>query len=157
MPEGLDPKAIGLFIARKRESLGMSQTALAKAAGVSRPYLSQIESGQRTASDAKLERILVMLGLPLSEFITAVAPNVMTDEQRDAFIALSGTAEALAQHMPPQDFLNFLEQMASIESIATNLNALAPEPLNIGPDGWLELDDEDRRLVQRMVNRLRNK
>jgi transcriptional regulator with XRE-family HTH domain len=51
MTPAVDPKAFGQLVAYHREQRGVSQGALAKAAGISRPYLSQVESGKRLPSD----------------------------------------------------------------------------------------------------------
>lgn len=49
-----------------REHRGMTLQVLADAAGVSKPYVSQIESGKRTGTMATLTKIAAALGVPLS-------------------------------------------------------------------------------------------
>ncbi|MGV8084134.1 MAG: helix-turn-helix domain-containing protein [Coriobacteriia bacterium] len=154
MADSMDRKKFGAFIARKRNEQGLTQAALADAVGIVRPYLAQIESGTRLPADDKVERLLVMLGSPMTEFINEVVGPKLTDEQRNAALALMAPAEMLAQNMSPEAFLQLASQMQSLEQMAVNMNKLAPEPQPIGPEGWLELSKEDRRLVQRIVNRL---
>lgn len=53
-----------------REYRGMTCQALADAAGVSRPYISQIETGRRTGTLATLQRLAQALAIP----VQALAP-----------------------------------------------------------------------------------
>lgn len=48
-----------------REHLGLSQDALAASSGLSKPFISQIESGKRAGTTATLKRIAAALGVPL--------------------------------------------------------------------------------------------
>jgi putative transcriptional regulator len=147
---------MGQFIGRKREQLGMSQGALAKKVGISRPYLSQIESGHRAPSDEVVQRILVMLGSPMQEFAAEVASTLLTADQLNALNALFAPVEDMAALIEPADLLRLTEQAGSLEQMTQHLSRLSLDPLPIGgPDGWLDLNAEDRRLVQRLVNRLR--
>lgn len=50
-----------------RESRGLTQEALAEQAGVSAPYVSQIESGKRIGAVRTLRRIAAALEVPLDE------------------------------------------------------------------------------------------
>lgn len=50
-----------------RESRGLTQEALAGQAGVSAPYVSQIESGKRIGAVRTLRRIAAALEVPLDE------------------------------------------------------------------------------------------
>lgn len=53
-----------------REHRGMTTQALATAAGVSRPYISQIEAGRRVGTMATLARLAKALSIP----VQALAP-----------------------------------------------------------------------------------
>ena len=48
-----------------REHKGLTLQAVADAAGVSKPYVSQIEQGKRTGTAATLKRLAVALDIPL--------------------------------------------------------------------------------------------
>ena len=48
-----------------REHRGLSQEALAEAAGLSKPFVSQIEGGKRSGTAATLKKIAAALGAPL--------------------------------------------------------------------------------------------
>ena len=56
---------LGVAVRGRRISLGLSQAALAKQAGVSRPWLSNIETGKPTAEFRLVIRLLDALGLRL--------------------------------------------------------------------------------------------
>lgn len=59
---------IGLRIRHLREARGLTQSQLQERSGVSRSYLSRIESGQMTPSLGTLEKIAEALGLGLNRF-----------------------------------------------------------------------------------------
>ena len=62
----VDLISIGPEIARKRKALGTSQSALAKAAGVSRATLDALENGRSgELGFSKVAKILAALGLDL--------------------------------------------------------------------------------------------
>ena len=67
------PAAVALAIADGvprlrawREHRGMTLQALADAAGISAPYISQIEGGKRAGTTATLKKLAAALGLPLA-------------------------------------------------------------------------------------------
>jgi transcriptional regulator with XRE-family HTH domain len=68
-------------IVKLRKSLGMSQYALYKKAGISQGALSEYESGKKTPGVDVLEKICTALGMSLSDFFivennkTQIAPN----------------------------------------------------------------------------------
>jgi Zn-dependent peptidase ImmA (M78 family)/DNA-binding XRE family transcriptional regulator len=51
-----------------RESRGLNRTELAQAIDVTQPYISQIETGQRSPSDEVMERICTTLKYPMAFF-----------------------------------------------------------------------------------------
>jgi antitoxin component HigA of HigAB toxin-antitoxin module len=52
-----------------REHKGLTVQALADAAGVSKPYVSQIEGGKRTGTAATLARLAQALGVPVGALV----------------------------------------------------------------------------------------
>ena len=155
MTPAMDPKKFGQLIALYREKRGLTQGALARAAGISRPYLSQIESGNRLPGDDVMERLIVLSGVPMQEFVQ-VGPD-MTDEQKQAAMLLLQPYDTLSQTLAPEQMLDLMRGMSSIEQMAGAMTALAggEPPMPSGPEGWSDLNKEDRRLVQRLINRLR--
>jgi antitoxin component HigA of HigAB toxin-antitoxin module len=60
----------GVHVVRAwREYRGLSQQALAAAAGVSKPFISQIESGARAGTVATLKKLAAALGVPLGALV----------------------------------------------------------------------------------------
>lgn len=60
----------------RRTSLGLSQAELARRAGVSRPWLSEVEAGKPTVEFGRIIRLLDALGLSLH--LEATADEVTT-------------------------------------------------------------------------------
>ena len=56
-----------------REFRSLALQALADAAGLSRPYLSQIEGGKRAGTAATLGKLAAALGVPLGALVALVA------------------------------------------------------------------------------------
>ncbi|QXU44178.1 type II toxin-antitoxin system antitoxin SocA domain-containing protein [Pedobacter sp. D749] len=66
----LSKKEIGERIANLRLSKGFSQEDLAKSITISRPSLAQIELGNRSVSLSEMQRLSVVLGFSLDDFMT---------------------------------------------------------------------------------------
>jgi DNA-binding XRE family transcriptional regulator len=54
-----------------RQHRAMSQAALAGVARIAKPYLSQLESGKRAASQAVLRRLACALGVDIDDLVPA--------------------------------------------------------------------------------------
>ena len=54
-----------------REHKGLTLQALADAAGVSKPYISQLEGGKRAGTTATLKKLSVALGVPIGALMAA--------------------------------------------------------------------------------------
>lgn len=61
---------------RRRVEGGHGQAALAALAGISGPYLSQIESGQRQGTPETLKAIATALGCTVADLIEAPVEEV---------------------------------------------------------------------------------
>ncbi|MEX2375047.1 MAG: helix-turn-helix transcriptional regulator [Dehalococcoidia bacterium] len=64
-------EAVGRAIKVLRAARGLSRKELAEAAGISYPYLSEIESGTKAGSSRALRPIAEALGVPLHELFAA--------------------------------------------------------------------------------------
>ncbi len=84
------------LVLNRRRELGMSRQELSRAADVSYPYVSQIETGDRQPSIKTMAKLAQALGLPLSELASA-AP--------ESWAGVAGSVpsdlDALASSMPP--------------------------------------------------------
>ena len=66
----LSQKQIGQRIAELRKMKGLSQEDLAKSVKISRPSLAQIEFGNRSVDIMELQRLSIVLGFSLDEFMS---------------------------------------------------------------------------------------
>lgn len=112
MPADLDPARTGANIAYARKRVGVTQDALAKALGVSRPTYIAIESGQRPPTDLQLSTIADRLSVSVRELANLAAPDSVTSLR---FRGLRAAAEA----RPAIDALeDFGRRYATLERLA---------------------------------------
>jgi transcriptional regulator with XRE-family HTH domain len=72
MPPRADPQAVlGEAIKQLREDRGLSQEALALAAGVHQTWMSRLESGTLNPSWGMVSRVAVALGVEVSDVAQA--------------------------------------------------------------------------------------
>lgn len=69
MPDDNLSGGLGLTVRRLRQEAGLSQEALADAAGLDRAYISGLERGRRNPTLASLTRIATALGVPLHDLM----------------------------------------------------------------------------------------
>ncbi len=95
MPETVNRRPIGETIRHLREKKGWSLTALAERAGVSRSYLYQIEQGESTPTEDKIQKLAGALGARPSELLgeQIVSPVIPQSLQQFADEAKLGSAE----------------------------------------------------------------
>lgn len=146
---------LGLAIAKYRAERGLSQNALARAVGISRPYLTQIENGTRFPSDNTANAIFRALGVPLEQLIQEHLTGAIPDDQQASLTQMIRGYDILQQYLDPGQMEEIMASLGSMEQLEAALRTLQGEPMPPGPEGWLELSKEDRRLIQRLVNRLR--
>jgi transcriptional regulator with XRE-family HTH domain len=84
----LDPDAQRLALAQRlreaREYVGLSQDEVAGALGISRPAVTNIESGTRKVEAIELERLSALYGRSVEALLTGEAP---AKDDRVAFLA----------------------------------------------------------------------
>ena len=68
----LDPKAVGLTIAKLRESRGITQEVLSGLSDIGRTHLSAIERGERKPTLETIYRIANALGVSMTTIISAI-------------------------------------------------------------------------------------
>jgi transcriptional regulator with XRE-family HTH domain len=66
---------LGRLVQQRRHELSLSRRDLAAASGVSYPYVSQIETGDRDPSLKTLRRLAEILELPMESLATLVSPE----------------------------------------------------------------------------------
>jgi len=149
-----DEKKLGVYLAQRRTDLGISQGALANAVGVSRPYITQIENSQRTPSEDVIQRLFAALGITIEQATQDLLADQLTEQQVAAVRYASRMNEWMERNLTPAQILEFSALATESEGFTASLS-LAGTALPPAPDGWLDLSAEDRRLVQRLINRLR--
>jgi HTH-type transcriptional regulator/antitoxin HipB len=70
-------KAFGSAVRRARKDQGLSQVELAARAGVGRPWLSELETGKRTAELGRALSVLSALDLAVT-FVPVQGPDGLT-------------------------------------------------------------------------------
>ena len=75
-------RVIGAVLRRERQHQGRTLREVAQAAGVSVPYLSEVERGRKEASSEVLAAICRALGLHLSDLLEEVRDELRRVERR---------------------------------------------------------------------------
>ena len=91
----LTQKQIGQRITELRKMKGLSQEDLAKSVEISRPSLAQIELGNRTVDVLELQKLSMVLGFSLDDFVSKDF-SVRQDVQGKAETKAKKTAERIS-------------------------------------------------------------
>jgi transcriptional regulator with XRE-family HTH domain len=78
----VDPKLVGRRIREIRVALGIGVTKLAAAARINRSTITRIESGRRVAHPETLERIAIVLDVPVSRFTASGQPRTRVAKKK---------------------------------------------------------------------------
>ncbi len=145
---------LGRRIRAAREANRMTQDAVAKHLGVSRPTVVQIEAGKRSVSSLELDRVAYLLGRDIREFVAG------SFEEEDTLSALFRAQpdvlgepvvlEKLRECMALARELTHLEQLLGIGRDAPAV-AIYPMP---GPASRLEAIRQGERLAEDERRRL---
>jgi SOS-response transcriptional repressor LexA len=115
-------ETLGAKLRRQRRRLGLTLDELAGRTGISKPYLSLIETGRvpNPPSDEKLRRLEQTLGFPSRELVTQAH-----------------------LHRTPRDVRDMLQKLLSdnVRQAANKTDKLPPEQLKPGVAGSINLDD----------------
>lgn len=68
---------LGRLVAERRHELGLSRRDLADRSGVSYPYVSQIETGDRDPSLRTMRKLAEVLEVPVEQLASMVSPLVL--------------------------------------------------------------------------------
>ena len=91
-------RVIGAVLRRERQRQGLTLREVARAAGVSVPYLSEVERGRKEASSEVLAAVCRALGLYLSDLLEAVRDELRRVERRMPATPLGGAP--LGEQLP---------------------------------------------------------
>ena len=127
-PEGLAPAAavreLGAYIRDQRKSAQISLRQLARLAGVSNPYLSQIERGLRKPSAEILQQIAK--ALRISAEALYVQAGILEERTADTDVVSAVRADAVLSDRQKQVLLDIYDAFR-LEAGATAVPAV-PEP-----------------------------
>ncbi len=131
-------RVIGAVLRRERQRQGLTLREVARAAGVSVPYLSEVERGRKEASSEVLAAVCRALGLYLSDLLEAVRDELRRVERRMPSTPL-GTAP-LGSQPPPSRHTD-----GSVVSSARSASGGTPSPVarlgavgsHASSTGWL--------------------
>ncbi|RGC68244.1 Transcriptional regulator ClgR [Micromonospora sp. MW-13] len=123
-------RVIGGVLRRIRTRQGRTLREVAEAAGVSLPYLSEVERGRKEASSEVLAAICRALGIRLSDLLEEARDDLRQVEPRTPV----GPRAAVAALPLPRygDRLSRLERPGDRRGVDTHL-ALPGAPLAVGP------------------------
>jgi transcriptional regulator with XRE-family HTH domain len=139
--------SIGEYIRQQREQAKISMRQLASAAGVSNPYLSQIERGLRRPSAEILQQIAK--GLRISAEALYVQAGILEDRRPDSGVRAAVLADPDLTERQKQVLLEIYESFRRELAAGQSLSAVADspalngtEPADPGPDPFAGQDSE---------------
>jgi transcriptional regulator with XRE-family HTH domain len=126
--------SIGEYIREQREQAKISMRQLAQSAGVSNPYLSQIERGLRKPSADILQQIAK--GLRISAEALYVQAGILEDRQPDSGVRSALLADPQLSERQKQVLIEIYESFRR-ENAATGADTEADTPaeLTVGAPG----------------------
>lgn len=160
-----DTEHIGQVIKGLREERKLSKKRLARESLISDAYLVQIEQGKRTPSEKVLRRLAA--AMQIAPWSLLEPAGVYTPEAVATAQEFRQTIEGLSTAPRSQEDADFgygvlLEQFSG-SPLANPEFGRTKHPDDVAyeahfhptAEGWAELSDKDRRLVQQLINRLR--
>jgi transcriptional regulator with XRE-family HTH domain len=129
--------AIGAYIREQREQAKISMRQLAQAAGVSNPYLSQVERGLRRPSADILQQIAK--GLRISAEALYVQAGILEDKPEETTVSDAIKADTEITERQKQMLIDIYESFrkevrASAEALADNSGETAAQAADPGTD-----------------------
>lgn len=131
---------VGERIKRRREELGMDRNELAEAAGISYPYISQLETGYRNASHPKQLAIASALGVGLDDLFA-------TEELRGSLLSSKPDAGGASPATTPG--LSLSARPTLSEVVAAAVNAIEYLPRSVRLDA---LNQIQRRVMDSLTS-----
>ena len=116
--------AIGAYIREQREQAKISMRQLAQAAGVSNPYLSQVERGLRKPSADILQQIAK--GLRISAEALYVQAGILEDKPEETTVTDAIKADTEITERQKQMLIDIYESFR--KEVRANAEALAEDP-----------------------------
>jgi transcriptional regulator with XRE-family HTH domain len=118
--------SIGEYIREQRQRAKISLRQLADAAGVSNPYLSQIERGLRKPSAEILQQIAK--GLRISAEALYVQAGILEDRKDDTDVQAAVRADRMLSERQKQVLLDIYESFRKENEVGAGVGAAAAGP-----------------------------
>ena len=125
--------SIGEYIREQREQAKISMRQLAQSAGVSNPYLSQIERGLRKPSADILQQIAK--GLRISAEALYVQAGILEDRQPDSGVRAALLADPELTERQKQVLIEIYESFRRENGITADADDAGPAALTGGAPG----------------------
>src|SRR6516225_5818620 len=125
--------SIGEYIREQREQAKISMRQLAQSAGVSNPYLSQIERGLRKPSADILQQLAK--GLRISAEALYVQAGILEDRQPDSGVRSALLADPQLSERQKQVLIEIYESFRRENATAADTDADTQAELAIGAPG----------------------
>jgi len=132
--------SIGEYIRQQREQAKISMRQLASAAGVSNPYLSQIERGLRRPSAEILQQIAK--GLRISAEALYVQAGILEDRRPDSGVRAAVLADPELTERQKQVLLEIYDSFRRELATGASLSAVAESPEPSGTEDPASLGAE---------------
>ena len=134
--------SIGEYIRDQREQAKISLRQLSQAAGVSNPYLSQIERGLRKPSAEILQQIAK--GLRISAEALYVQAGILEDQPADSGVRSALLADPALSERQKQVLIEIYESFRKENGVTGDQDAtIAVLPHAVAPVASIGPDDED--------------
>ena len=147
-------ETLGEVIVKCRNVAGLSRARAAREAGISNPYLIQIEKGDRHPSETVIRKLAKAIYGPTDYMLELAGYEVdRTVEILHSLEAEISNAGFNSNEISKEQYKALFDEVAKgheLTQVANELQVKVPEP-----EGWQELEDSDRKLVQRLINRIR--
>jgi transcriptional regulator with XRE-family HTH domain len=133
----VDAVLLGRAIAATRTEQGMKRGELAKAAGVSYPYLSELENGTKQGSTQKIGQIAEALGKTPSQLLARAESLALAESSGPVPTPVSAV-------VPAAGSLGWTSAAASQASLMTSTQLAAEAPMrSLPPIGRAAVGQED--------------
>lgn len=151
----MDKNLFGLAVGRCRNEKGYTQKELANAVGCTSGMIAQIETGRKMPGVDLQVRIMSALGMDFQGVLRESSVQEIGEDEKNILDFTTRLFDFLAENMPAEKVVEALSMMEnSFEAFEAAARYESDNPVRFAPEGWTELSQKDRKLVQRLVDRL---
>jgi len=148
-------RTLGDVIAIRRVERGLLPRELAKMVGVDRSYITHIEKGTKKPGSELLIKIMSVLDLTFDDFYSEDDKERISAQEKAILESTMPFITYISECLTKEQFhkaMLLLQQTQQAEAAVRSQIQNTPMPL--GPDRWMDLNKNDKALIQRIINRL---